>query len=167
MLGYNFKENDMSINKMLCTCSFIILLVSGCSTQKTNEWFVSHNGNMPTGERVSQIKVGDSRDDVRQVLGSPSVVVAFDKNTWLYMSSDIKKVAFFAPEEVDRDVLAIRFSDNGRITEIDHLTLADGEKVKIVSDTTPSYGQKQGFFRRYFGGVGQYNPFGGMGGSRF
>lgn len=150
---------------MLCTCSFIILLVSGCSTQKSNEWFVNHNGNMPTGERINHIKVGDSKENVRQVLGSPSVVVSFDKNTWLYMSSDIKKVAFFEPEEVDRDVLAIRFDDGGKITEIDRLTKADGQEVKIVSEITPSYGERLGFFRKYFGGVGQYNPFGGMGGS--
>ncbi len=153
----------MSINKIFYVCGLVAFLVSGCSTQKTNEWFVSHNGNMPTEERINQIKVGDSQESVRRILGSPSVVVSFDKNTWLYMSSDIKKVAFFAPTEVDRDVLAIRFNDEGKITEIERLVKADGKEVKIVSDTTPSYGQKMGFFRKYFGGVGQYNPFGNVG----
>lgn len=84
----------MSINKMICTCSLVLLLASGCSTEKANEWFVTHNGNMPTNERISRIEVGDSKEEVRQILGSPSSVVSFDKNTWIYMSSDVRRIAF-------------------------------------------------------------------------
>ena len=92
---------------MICTCSLVLLLASGCSTEKANEWFVTHNGNMPTNERISRIEVGDSKEEVRQILGSPSSVVSFDKNTWIYMSSDVRRIAFFAPEEIDRDVLTV------------------------------------------------------------
>lgn len=47
---------------MICTCSLVLLLASGCSTEKANEWFVTHNGNMPTNERISRIEVGDSKE---------------------------------------------------------------------------------------------------------
>ncbi len=155
----------MSINKMIWTCSFAVLLAS-CSTQKTNEWFVSHNGNMPTNERIDKIKVGTSKEEVKEILGAPSVVVSFDSNTWIYMSSDVKRVAFFAPEEVNRDVLTLKFDEKDNIKEIKRLSKADGKDIKPVSDYTPSYGQNMGFFRKYFGGVGQYNPFGGVNSSR-
>ena len=154
----------MSINKIICTCSFVLLL-NACSTRKADEWFVTHNGNMPSEERISQIAVGDSMGKVRSVLGSPSSVVSFDRNTWIYMSSDIKRVAFFAPEEINRDVLTIKFNDQDEVSEITRLGQEDGAKVKISKDATETLGQEPGFFRKYFGGVGQYNPFGGMGGS--
>ena len=89
----------MSTPKLILS-SVVCLFLASCSTDKTNEWFVSHNGNMPSEERIAQIAVGDNQNKVMQVLGAPSSVVSLDKNTWLYMSSDIKRVAFFAPSEV-------------------------------------------------------------------
>ena len=154
----------MSINKIIGTVSFVLLL-NACSSQKMDEWFVTHNGNMPSEERISQISVGDTMGKVRSVLGSPSTVVSFDKNTWIYMSSDIKRVAFFAPEEINRDVLTIKFNDKDEVSEIIRLGQEDGNKVKISNDETETFGQEPGFFRKYFGGVGQYNPFGGIGNS--
>ncbi|MBQ8662057.1 MAG: outer membrane protein assembly factor BamE [Alphaproteobacteria bacterium] len=152
----------MSINKLMSACA-ITMAVCACSTQKTNEWFVSHNGNMPSNERIEQIAKGDSREKVRQVLGSPSTVVSLDKNTWIYMSADVKRVAFLAPEEVDRDVLTIRFDDKGTVTEVERMNKEHGREIKVSSDATEAPGEQIGFFRKYFGGVGQYNPFGGMG----
>ncbi len=155
----------MSISKMICTCSCVLLLTSGCSTEKSNEWFMTHNGNMPSNERISKVSVGDSRADVRRVLGAPSTVVSFDKNTWIYMSSDIKRVAFFSPDEVNRDVLTIKFNDNDEVKEIIRMSKNDGQDVRINDDETEAYGQEPGFFRKYFGSVGMINPFGGRGSS--
>lgn len=149
----------MSINKIVTLFSCALLL-NACSSAQTNEWFVTHNGNMPTNERISQISVGDSRAEVSRVLGAPSSIVSFDKNTWIYMSSDIKRVAFFAPEEINRDVLTIKFNDNDEVSEITRMSQNDGAKVEISQDETEAYGQELGFFRKYFGGVGQVNPFG-------
>ena len=69
------------------------------------------------------------------------------------------------PEEVERDVLTIRFDDNGTVMELERLNKDNGNEVKISSDETEAPGEQLGFFRKYFGGVGQYSPFGGMGGS--
>ena len=76
------------------------------------------------------------------------------------MASTTKKVAFFRPEELERKVLAISF-DNNKISKIERLNLADGNKLPIDTDTTQTTEQEQGFFRKYFGGVGTYMPFGG------
>ena len=152
----------MSTHKLII-CSFIFLLVTACSANKTNEWFVSRNGNMPSEERIAQVSVGDNQDKVLKILGAPSSVVSLDKNTWLYMSSDIKRVAFFAPSEIKRDVLTIRFDDKGKVTEISRLDKDCGEDVEINDDKTEAPGEKLGFFRKFFGGVGQYNPLGGVG----
>lgn len=154
----------MSTNKIFISCCLACFL-GACSSAKTDEWFVAHNGNMPSEERIAEISEGDSQSKVLQVLGAPSTVVSFDRNTWIYMSSDIKRVAFFAPEEVNRDVLTIRFNDEGEVVSLSRLGKEDGEQVKISTDETEAPGQEPGFFRKYFGGVGQYNPFGGLGGS--
>lgn len=151
----------MSINKIV-PALFCITLLCACSSAKQDEWFVTHNGNMPSQERIDKIQKGSSQQEVVQILGAPSAVVSLDKNTWIYMSSDIKRVAFFAPEETKRDILKITFNDNGKVTQINRLSQEDGKDVAPSEEKTEVKGQNPGFFRKYFGGVGQYNPFAGQ-----
>ena len=129
----------MSINKVVLLSAFLMTFSSACSS----DLFITHNGNMPSNERI----------------GSPSSVVSLDRNQWIYMSSDIKRVAFFAPKEVDRDVLTIQFNDQGKVSEIERLTKKDGKEIKVSTNKTETLGHNPGFFRKYFGGVGQYMPF--------
>lgn len=145
----------MSINKISFLSLVLAALLSACS----NDMFLTHNGNMPSNERIAQLKLGDTKEQVVRTLGAPSSVVSFDKNTWIYMSSSIKRVAFMEPEEVNRDILTIEFNNEGRISNIERLTKADGKEIAVSTDATKSQGHDVGFFEKYFGGVGGYSPF--------
>ncbi len=151
----------MSTNKIVLAV-FCLSLLGACSASQHEEWFVTHNGNMPAEERIARVEKGFSQDEVMQILGAPSSVVSFDENTWLYMSSDIKRIAFSKPEEVDRNILKITFDANGNVAQITRLTKADGREITPDEEKTAVNGQDPGFFRKYFGGVGQYNPFAGQ-----
>lgn len=149
----------MSTSKIFSIVAFVGVL-SACSAAQQNEWFVSHTGNMPAKERVNRIEVGMSKDDVVNILGLPSSVNVLDPNSWVYMSTDVKKVAFLNPEEVDRSVVHITFNSADEVKSIENLSLADGKEIVPVKAETAVRGQRVGFFRKYFGGVGQYMPFG-------
>ncbi len=142
----------MSIRK-LGLLGFIMLL-SACSS----DVFLVHNGNMPSNDKVNQVAKGQTRAEVEQILGAPSAVTSFDANTWIYMSSTLKKVAFFEPEETKRDVLAITFNDKGVVSTIKTYNKEDGKNIAIDKTETPTVGHNIGFFRKYFGGVGAYMP---------
>ena len=122
----------MSINKVVLLSAFLMTFSSACSS----DLFITHNGNMPSNERIAQIRVGQSKSEILNILGSPSSVVSLDRNQWIYMSSDIKRVAFFAPKEVDRDVLTIQFNDQGKVSEIERLTKKDGKEIKVSTNKT-------------------------------
>ncbi len=149
----------MSISKMVLLSAGIFL--AACSS----DIFVSHTGNMPSDDKVAMVFKGQSKKDVLEVLGSPSNVVSLDKDTWIYMSSAIKQVAFMAPEEIDRDVLVVKFSEDGHVLSVNKMDKQSGEQLEVADDQTPNQEQEQGFFRKYFGGVGQYLPFGNSGGN--
>ena len=151
----------MSTGKIILGLLCCVAL-SACSATKQNEWFVSHNGNMPSEDRISKIKNGYSKDEVIQILGAPSAVVSFNENTWIYMSSDIKRIAFSKPQEVKRDILKLNFDNNDKVVEISRLGIEDGSKLSPCQDKTDVKGENLGFFRKYFGGVGQYNPLAGQ-----
>lgn len=144
----------MSIRKILFIS--MLFLTSACSS----DLFLMHNGNMPAQEKIDEIRLGQSKQDVMNILGAPSLTTGLSDDHWIYMASTTKKVAFFRPEELERKVLAISF-DNNKISKIEKLNLADGNKLPIDTDTTQTTEQEQGFFRKYFGGVGTYMPFGG------
>ena len=145
----------MSINKAL----FLSLAAFSLSTACSSDLFITHNGNMPTNERIEQVKVGQSKYQVKSILGAPSSDVSLDRNTWIYMSSDIKRVAFMEPEEVDRDVLTIKFDNKDTVAEITRMTKKDGKEIQVSEEKTEAMGSDQGFFEKFFGGVGQYMPF--------
>ncbi len=148
----------MSTYKIALLLGVGLFLTSACS----KDLFITHNGNMPSEERIAQIEPGIDKNTVLQTLGAPSSVVSFDKNTWIYMSADVERVAFFSPKEINRDILTIRFDDEDKVVEITRLDKEDGQEVKISDEKTETFGQQPGFFERFFGGVGQYSPFPGM-----
>ena len=144
----------MSIRKIFFL--FMISLTTACA----DDLFLVHSGNIPAKEKIAEIHLGQSKQNVMNILGAPSLTTGLSDDHWIYMASTVKKVAFFRPEEIDRKVLAISF-DNNNISKIEQLTLADGNNLKVDTDITQSVEQEQGFFRKYFGGVGSYMPFGG------
>ena len=52
----------MSIRKIFFLS--ISLVLSACS----NELFLVHNGNMPANEKISEIRMGQSKQDVMNIL---------------------------------------------------------------------------------------------------
>ena len=146
----------MSTYKHILFSLSLMLGLSACS----NDIFVVHNGNMPTEERISQLQKGQTKDEVLDILGTPSNIVSLDQNTWIYMSSEMKKVAFFKPEELSRDVLTIRFNEYNQVESFDRMGKEQGREVAVNEEETQTAGNQSGFFAKYFGGVGQFMPFG-------
>lgn len=143
----------MSIHNFVFLC-LATISISACSS----DVFLTHNGNMPAPEKVAQLKVGQSQAEVQAILGSPSSVTSFDSNTWIYMSSTIKRVAFCNPEIIDRQLLTIKFNKDGYVTQISDYDKNDGREFAVEETQTETAGQNIGFFRKYFGGVGAYMP---------
>lgn len=134
----------------------IMLMLAACSS----DTFINYTGNMPSEERIGQLAKGQSKQEVMSLLGSPSCVVSLNQDTWIYMSSAIKQVAFMPPEEIDRKLLVIKFNDQNNVEVIEHLDKENGEEIAISEDASANQEKEQGFFQKYFGGVGQVNPFG-------
>ncbi|MBR2300137.1 MAG: outer membrane protein assembly factor BamE [Alphaproteobacteria bacterium] len=135
---------------------FTALFLSACSS----DVFLVHNGNMPSDDKISMVQTGQTKEEVADILGSPSAVSSINENEWIYMSSTLKKVAFFEPKILERDVLTIRFGKNGKVQEISKLDEKNGKNISVDEEETASEGHNPGFFKKYFGGVGQYMPIG-------
>ncbi|MBR3675962.1 MAG: outer membrane protein assembly factor BamE [Alphaproteobacteria bacterium] len=143
----------MSIRNLLFL--FALLVMPACSS----DLFLDHNGNMPEEGYLKQLHVGQTKEEVYQTLGAPSLVTGLSDDHWIYMESTIRRIAFMKPTELDRNIIAVTFADN-KVSKIDKRTLDDANNISIDSDETKPADRELGFFRKYFGGVGQYQMFG-------
>jgi len=131
------------------------LLVSaavGCSPM------VATHGNVVEADRLAAIHEGSStKSDVADGLGTPTATGTLDPNTWYYVGQRTEKTAFFAPEVVDRKVVAIHFDPAGIVRKIEQLDLAAGQNIDFVSRTTPTAGKDLSFLEQMLGNVGRFS----------
>jgi outer membrane protein assembly factor BamE (lipoprotein component of BamABCDE complex) len=73
----------MSTRNVLFSTLAGVLFLSACST----EYFVQTEGNLPSKNDVLALKQGMSQEEVRKIMGSPSVISSLDHRTWLYMNT--------------------------------------------------------------------------------
>ncbi len=123
---------------------------------------VDQRGNLPPPERLAQIKAGETtRDEVTQILGSPSLIPSFDKNTWLYVSAKTQNLAFLKTQIVDQEVVEIAFNDDGVVQGVRQLGLKDAKNVVPVERTTPAPGHEITIIEQLVGNFGRFNPLAG------
>ncbi len=67
---------------LLVAFSFVIL--AGCGVKKQ----IITQGKTIDSESISQLKEGMTQDQVRLILGSPSLIDTFDSNQWTYYFSE-------------------------------------------------------------------------------
>lgn len=152
----------------LLTLSLSAALLLGCAP------VINQRGYLPDPVGEASIRIGtDSKTSIQQRLGDPSTQATFGTDSWYYISSVEKQVAFFDPRVEARSILAVRFDKDGRVTDVRHYGLKDGHVVAFEARETPAKGKELTFLQQLFnatpgvpigGGAGSQNPGGGGGG---
>ncbi len=101
------------------------------------------NGQLPSPERIAMIEPGvSSRDDVLELLGSPSTRPPFDDDNWYYIRKISRMVAFFDPVVLEQNILTIVFNDDGIVDDILLYTQKDGRDIAMAERITPTQGRE-------------------------
>jgi len=123
---------------VLAAATTALIVLGACAPR------VATVGNAPRKEQLEKVRPGQTKEQVRQALGSPSSVAMFDKNIWYYISKREESYAFFKPTVKEQKVLIVRFTDAGQVREVKRLSLADSRDVKYVDQETPTLGREDG-----------------------
>lgn len=130
-------------------------VLAGCAPR------VDSRGNEPPASRLSQLQPGkQTREDVAQLLGTPSTVSSFGDPVWYYISYKTETNAFFKPEEVERRVLAVQFDERGYFKDVRELGLDDGRPLQMVDRETPTVGKDMTVLQQLFGNIGRFSKEG-------
>lgn len=133
----------------LVLAGIFALCLTGCTALYRN------HGYVPTDEELALIEVGkDSRETVGVTLGRPSGEGLLNDTGWFYVQSRWKQFGAWEPKEIDRQVVAITFSEDGVVENIERFGLEKGRVVAISRRVTQSNVKGIGILRQIFGNVG-------------
>ena len=131
-------------------------ILSGC---------LGYDGSVQHGyvidrQALSDVKQGQTAEQVLVTLGSPSTTSTVGGDAWYYISSRTdRSIAFMQPTITDRKVLAVYFDKGKKVTRIANYGLADGKVVDFATNTTPTFGADASLVKSLFV---NFNPLGNM-----
>lgn len=135
------------------------LAVSGCVAQYQN------HGYVPTEEDLAEVIVGrDTRASVAEKVGVPASAGVLNDQGYYYVRARKRTYGPFAPQEIDRQVVAISFSSAGVVQNVERFGLEKGQVVPLQRRVTSSPVSNKGFIRQLLGNLGRFNPAAALGG---
>lgn len=134
----------------------IVLALAGCSET------ITKHGQLFRDSDLQQIQPGMMQEQVRLALGSPTTTTTTGSGqVYYYISSTMSQKAFFAPDEIDRRVVAVYFNETGMVDRVANYGLKDGKIFDFLSSTTPAPGgNEDGILKQLFRNLGQRQIFG-------
>jgi outer membrane protein assembly factor BamE (lipoprotein component of BamABCDE complex) len=128
-----------------------VVALAACSPR------IDQRGNLLDPDAVLAVQPGvQTKDQVAQLLGTPSTIATFDDKTWYYISKRTETTAFFPSDITDQQVLVVRFNDSNVVEKVQIYGMDDAYEIEPVGRTTPTYGQKLTILQQLFGNIGRF-----------
>ena len=113
------------------------------------------HGYIPTDEELALITVTkDTRESVATKIGRPSASGLLNDVGWYYVESRFVTKGAFMPKEVNREVVAISFTEAGVVENIERFGLEKGQIVPLSRRVTKDNVKSAGILQQLFGNVG-------------
>jgi len=120
-----------------------------------------NHGYVPSDDELALVEVGvDTRDTVAVTVGRPSAAGLLNDLGWYYVQSRWKQRGVLPPLEEDRQVVAISFTEDGVVENIERFGLEQGRIVPISRRVTESNVKGASLLRQLFGNIGGINTGG-------
>lgn len=129
-----------------------LFMAVGCTTLYRN------HGYAPTDDQLAEVLVGvDTRDTVTDVIGPPTAGGVSNGGGFFYVQSRFRLYGPLEPREIDREVVAIRFDDEGVVSNVERFGLENGQIVALSRRVTQDNIRDTTFLRQLFGSIGRFD----------
>lgn len=119
---------------------------------------VSTHGHRLDDAALGQIQPGrTTRDQVAQLLGSPSATTTFGDDAWYYVSQRSERFSFYQEQIVEQNVVSITFDERGTVRAVERHGLEQAHDVQLVGRTTPTTGNELTVIEQFIGNLGRFN----------
>lgn len=147
----------MNLTRPVTRTAATVILVATLALSGCSPIYTSH-GYVPPEHDLKKIEVGRSTtDDVRLVAGRPAAIGVLAGSSWYYVGSRFRQVGVRAPQEIDRQVVAVSFNESGVVENVERFGLKDGRVITLSRRVTASNVKGIGFLRQLLGNLGQFS----------
>lgn len=141
----------LRITRRFGTAVLLCASLTACTATYRN------HGYVPPEEDLSQIAVGvDTRDTVAELVGTPSSAGVLNDSGYYYVRSRMKHFAWQKPEVIERQVVAVSFTDAGIVENIGRYGLEDGKVVPLARRITRN-GQDVSIIKKLLANLGRFS----------
>ncbi len=104
---------------------------------------------------ISKVRLGQTKEEVLSVLGSPSTLSTFKDNAWYYISRKTATKSFFNPETIDQKIVVIHFNHD-TVSSMETVDKNQAIKIDPSKNKTETTGYESGILREVFGNFGKF-----------
>ena len=142
-------RKSMGAGARLMCAAVLVASIAACSP------IYRTHGYVPSDQELSLIEVGkDSRESVAVAIGRPSASGLLNDVGWFYVQSRWKTLGLRAPEELEREVVAVSFDAAGTVTNVERFGLEKGQIVPLSRRVTDSSIAGKSVLAQMFGNIG-------------
>lgn len=128
----------------------VVLALAACSSIYRNHGFV------PNEEELATLEIGkDTRETAGPKVGRPSASGLLNDTGWFYVQSRWEYRGALPPKEIDRQVVALTFSEKGTLTNVERFGLERGQIVPLSRRVTESNVKGMSVLRQLFSNFGR------------
>ena len=129
---------------------FLIFCCNGCI--KT----VHISGHLFKEDEMKALEQARSKQDIENLLGSPTSVSDFGQETWYYITTKKETIAFLPDKILEQNIVAIRFNQD-QVETISRYNEEDANQPHLVSEYTVTKGNDISTAQQLFSNVGRFN----------
>ena len=131
----------------------LTLFVAGCAP------VYRHHGYVPPEEDLALVQIGQTTQyDLEGMIGRPGSQGLLEGSSWYYVGSRWRHYGAMRPQEVDREVVAIHFTPDGTVANVERFGIEQGRIVVLSRRVTDSNVSSVSVIRQLMGNIGNLNP---------
>ena len=140
------------LTRALCA-GLLMLALAACSSIYRN------HGYVPNDEDLALLEVGrDTRETAAPKIGRPSTSGLLADTGWYFVQSRWEHKGGLPPREIDRQVVALTFSEAGTLTNVERFGLERGQIVPLSRRVTETNVKGISVLGQLFSNFGRFSP---------
>ena len=130
--------------------TIFLILLAGCQSIDVRGQFVSD-------EAIKQINSQHpNKVELVELVGTPTYIPDYSKNTWYYIQRSLAKRAWFDPKVVKQRIVKVVFNGD-KVQEAGLLSDGQNEEISSQSAYTQTYGTQQNGIKKFVKNIGRFN----------
>ncbi len=129
----------------------LVVLLGGCQT-------IDIRGQYVDEDSLAKLETKSlTQAEIIELIGTPTVVPDYSKDTWYYIQRSIARRAWASPKVIEQRIVKIIFNKDDSVREVIVLNDSHISEIETISEYTKTYGTEKNGLQKFIGNIGRYN----------